>query len=281
MRGQELIRGVKEYLDRVFHRAPVDMGNNKITSLATPTADYDAATKKYVDDSAGGGATDHGALTGLTDDDHTQYHNDTRGDARYLKLAGGTMTGALDMDNKFLISPADPTTANHVGDRGYNDARYDQIGHTHTESEITDSSAIDHAAGRIYNTTDQSISATTYTEVAFGANEFSYPTGFADHTQNGFDIPYDGVYQFNVAFGLDSAESDVRVQVYKNGSAEYTNAIHIWKNTVNSQQQAYGTVLVDCTAGDVITMRLYAGTSTTIRGTTAIVRGYMEGHRVY
>lgn len=32
---------------------------------------------------SGGGATDHGALTGLADDDHTQYHNDTRGDARY------------------------------------------------------------------------------------------------------------------------------------------------------------------------------------------------------
>lgn len=33
---------------------------------------------------AGGvGASDHGALTGLADDDHSQYHNDARGDARY------------------------------------------------------------------------------------------------------------------------------------------------------------------------------------------------------
>ena len=31
----------------------------------------------------GGGVTDHGALTGLADDDHTQYHTDARGDARY------------------------------------------------------------------------------------------------------------------------------------------------------------------------------------------------------
>lgn len=30
-----------------------------------------------------GGVTDHGALTGLSDDDHPQYHNDERGDARY------------------------------------------------------------------------------------------------------------------------------------------------------------------------------------------------------
>lgn len=39
--------------------------------------------------------TYHGGLTGLGDDDHTQYHNDARGDARYLKLSGGTMTGAV------------------------------------------------------------------------------------------------------------------------------------------------------------------------------------------
>ena len=29
-------------------------------------------------------ATDHGSLLGLADDDHTQYHNDTRGDIRYF-----------------------------------------------------------------------------------------------------------------------------------------------------------------------------------------------------
>lgn len=32
-----------------------------------------------------GGTPDHGTLPGLGDDDHTQYHNDTRGDARYYQ----------------------------------------------------------------------------------------------------------------------------------------------------------------------------------------------------
>ena len=54
--------------------------------------------------SGGGGATDHGALTGLADDDHTQYHNDARGDARYSAL-----------------------------------------GHTHTASEISDSTTVGRA----------------------------------------------------------------------------------------------------------------------------------------
>lgn len=35
----------------------------------------------------GGGVTDHGALTGLGDDDHPQYLNNTRGDARYYTQA--------------------------------------------------------------------------------------------------------------------------------------------------------------------------------------------------
>lgn len=43
----------------------------------------------------GGGTSDHGALLGLADDDHPQYHNDSRGDARYLRLTGGTLTGNL------------------------------------------------------------------------------------------------------------------------------------------------------------------------------------------
>jgi len=42
----------------------------------------------------GGGVTDHGALTGLGDDDHSQYHTDARGDARYAQLTH-THTGVI------------------------------------------------------------------------------------------------------------------------------------------------------------------------------------------
>lgn len=39
--------------------------------------------------------TDHGGLAGLTDDDHPQYHNDARGDARYDPLgASGAAVAA-------------------------------------------------------------------------------------------------------------------------------------------------------------------------------------------
>lgn len=40
----------------------------------------------------GASATDHGALSGLEDDDHTQYHTDGRGDARYAPIAHASDT---------------------------------------------------------------------------------------------------------------------------------------------------------------------------------------------
>lgn len=39
---------------------------------------------------SGSGTSDHGSLTGLGDDDHSQYYNQTRGDARYAQKAGST-----------------------------------------------------------------------------------------------------------------------------------------------------------------------------------------------
>lgn len=61
-----------------------------------------------------GGASDHGALTGLTDDDHTQYHNDARGDARYSQLGHnhdhGGLTGLGDDDHTIYLK-ADGTRA--------------------------------------------------------------------------------------------------------------------------------------------------------------------------
>jgi hypothetical protein len=39
-----------------------------------------------------GAVADHGALAGLSDDDHPQYHNDARGDARYTPIAHASNT---------------------------------------------------------------------------------------------------------------------------------------------------------------------------------------------
>lgn len=71
-----------------------------------------------------GGTSDHGALSGLSDDDHAQYHNDARGDARYplksllttkgdLYVRDGSAVNrlAIGSDGQLLI----PDTSNTVG----------------------------------------------------------------------------------------------------------------------------------------------------------------------
>jgi hypothetical protein len=45
--------------------------------------------------SGGGGVIDHGLLLGLSDDDHPQYHNNARGDARYVRLAQVSVAGGV------------------------------------------------------------------------------------------------------------------------------------------------------------------------------------------
>ena len=69
--------------------------------------------------SGGTGVTDHGLLTGLADDDHTQYFNQTRGDARYLQsartlTAGAGLTGGGDLsaDRTFTVGAGLGITVN-------------------------------------------------------------------------------------------------------------------------------------------------------------------------
>src|SRR5689334_19455498 len=82
-------------------------------------------------------ASDHGFLSGLADDDHPQYFNIVRGDARYA-LTGhthsaaevgvsdhGALTGLSDDDHPQYLNNA----------RG--DARYATLVHTHTATQIS------------------------------------------------------------------------------------------------------------------------------------------------
>lgn len=63
------------------------------------------------DHSGGDGAQiDHGGLAGLADDDHSQYHNDSRGDARYLYKEN---TAAFTPDADY-----EPATKKYVDENG-------------------------------------------------------------------------------------------------------------------------------------------------------------------
>lgn len=115
------------------------------------------------------GTTDHGSMSGLDDDDHTQYHNNVRGDVRYyLKAAVDTMLGAkADQLTTYTKSEVDgiatgkePSfTKNTAFNKAFgtiagtvaegNDARLSDArtptAHTHTKSQISDFSDADYA----------------------------------------------------------------------------------------------------------------------------------------
>lgn len=66
----------------------------------------------YVEAHPGTGTVDHGALSGLAEDDHTQYHTDTRGDARYYpREEAATLIAAA----VAAAAPANRDRANHTG----------------------------------------------------------------------------------------------------------------------------------------------------------------------
>lgn len=60
-------------------------------------------------------AQDHGSLVGLSDDDHTQYHNDARGDARYSQLGHTHVAANVTDFNSSALAAAPAETTTTVG----------------------------------------------------------------------------------------------------------------------------------------------------------------------
>ena len=73
----------------------------------------DAGTETQISGGGGGGVTDHGALTGLGDDDHTQYLNETRHDALPSDNPHSVTKAQVGLSN---VPNVDATArANHTG----------------------------------------------------------------------------------------------------------------------------------------------------------------------
>jgi hypothetical protein len=86
---------------------------------------------------AGVGVSDHGALTGLGDDDHSQYHTDARGDARYEPKSAAIQT--------HIASTANPHGVTAAQTGAYTSAQTDTLlagkaaaSHGHTSTAISD-----------------------------------------------------------------------------------------------------------------------------------------------
>lgn len=130
---------------------------------------FDAASGNWIPAtlSGGGGVTDHGALTGLGDDDHPQYHTDARGDLRYYTKGqvdaalGGKAATTHNHDAAYA-----PTTHNH--DTAYaasshnHDTAYAPISHTHEIADVNGLASALAGAGSV----DRVIISANHTAVA-------------------------------------------------------------------------------------------------------------------
>lgn len=107
----------------------IAMGGNTVTGLAAPTSASDAATKGYVDaevaalvDAAPGTLDTLNELAAALGDDPNFSTTITNSIATKLPLAGGNMTGAIDMGANKITSVADPTLAQDAATKAYVDA---------------------------------------------------------------------------------------------------------------------------------------------------------------
>ena len=158
----------------------INMGGQAITNLATPSANTDAATKKYVDDKdaallgasgdASSKATIHGALTGVGE--AKQLANAARDEAQaadtkaanaasraeeMLPLDGSkAMQANLDAGNYNVVNVADPTANGHAANKKYVDA---QVKIARDEAKAADTKAANaaSAAAGAQSTADKAV----------------------------------------------------------------------------------------------------------------------------
>lgn len=158
----------------------INMGGQAITNLATPSANTDAATKKYVDDKdaallgasgdASTKATIHGALTGIGEakqlanaaQDAAEAADTKAGNAasraeEMLPLDGSkAMQANLDAGNYNVINVAAPTANGHATNKKYVD---DQVKVARDEAAVADEKAANaaSAAAAAQSTADQAM----------------------------------------------------------------------------------------------------------------------------
>jgi len=158
--------------------------------------------------------TDHGGLTGLADDDHTQYHNDTRA----LTWLGTRSTSDLSEGTNLYYTDARVTS---FVDKAFVDAlnvdadTLDTLNSTQfLRSDATDSFDRDNGYLRFINTDGGTADSATST---LGALEVYQPTSGADAFMN-FHIGGD----YATYFGLDGTTNDIFVGGWSNGAVKYT-----------------------------------------------------------
>jgi hypothetical protein len=194
-----------------------------------------------------GGVTDHGALTGLGDDDHSQYHNDTRGDARYFQKIEflNVGSGAGDAGKPVITNVLGRVDSSFIGQTGVTQHEA-AINHNNLLNTHNLTSDIDHTAISNIGTNSH---AAIDTHIADGTIHFTQASidhgsitglGDDDHSQylllagrSGGQVAYGGTAASNV-FKLGSTTNATKgsirlldqVILSRDGDASHNLSVH-------------------------------------------------------
>lgn len=125
--------GVGVYKEKVG----VDLRFKKINAGSSKVTVVDDTGNDEVDIDVAEAQIDHGSIGGLGDDDHSQYHNDTRGDTRYYQKTEfiQTSTGAPDAGKPIELDAAGHVDATMINDGDIDHTNIGSIG-TNTHAQI-------------------------------------------------------------------------------------------------------------------------------------------------
>jgi hypothetical protein len=238
-------------------------GKVSYSSHPTFTNTTELVDKKYVDDEISGLTTDHGELTGLGDDDHSQYHNDTRGDARYYTqtqvdawITNHTAAGSTDHDNRYYTETEVDNLLTSVSG-----ALADQIDAIETG---------DLPACQIRRTTDFTFPG-SWGDVTFDTTDFENDTDVLEHDDSNterINIKETGLYFITYKFQVIRSSSNYSYsRILKNGSTVLDGSESEVNTYTNEEHELTGSFIISLQQNDYITLQAYENTSGSTTGT--------------
>jgi microcystin-dependent protein len=209
-----------------------------------------------------GAQIDHGTLAGLADDDHSQYHNDTRGDLRYVQKNAGITAGTktkITYDAKGLVTGGTDATTADITDT--TDKRYC------TEAEkATWNGKQDALTYTPENVANKSTSA------VLGTSDTQYPSqkavkSYVDNIYANYDDPENPILRpiittDDMVITVGSGKDFATIQEAINAVPMFVNHnvnINIYSGTYNEvitikNFQGSGTLTVNVVDGETVTI---------------------------
>lgn len=227
--------------------------------------------------------TSHTALSNLGADDHTQYFNQARGDARYVQGNTAITAGTgikITYDAKGLITSTAGLAIADLPIAAATTVTTQALGDTGTVGVSTDYARQDHkhvlpppmtVVTAVKAATQAFTAASTMYKVTFPTETFDPDAAWDNATNHRFTAPRTGYYNISVTLSV-SASTIGRIRHYLNGTAQTP---YLFENLNRSMDCWHGEAIVYLTAGQYIEIWAWcttAGTTITTASTRLSIR---------